>query len=112
MSFVYGAAHVPPETPSLRPLGGRVARRGRAGAAHVPAIWATQVLDTLARTGVPSRAEVTDAAASVAAECVMLNKGPFVEEAVRVLSDILRRMEKHRYKKRSLYRKLRVSSFG
>ena len=58
-------------------------------ASHVPAIWATQVLDTLARTGVPSRAEVTDAAASVAAECVMLNKGPFVEEAVRVLSDIL-----------------------
>ncbi len=43
-------------------------------ASHVPAIWATQVLDTLARTGVPSRAEVTDAAASVAAECVMLNK--------------------------------------
>ncbi len=65
-------------------------------AAHVPAIWATQVLDTLARTGVPSRAEVTDAAASVAAECVMLNKGPFVDEAVRVLADILCRMEQHR----------------
>lgn len=81
-------------------------------ASHVPAIWATQVLDTLARTGVPSRAEVTDAAASVAAECVMLNKGPFVDEAVRVLSDILRRMEKHRYKKRSLFRKLRVSTFA
>ena len=47
-------------------------------ASHVPAIWATQVLDTLARTGVPSRAEVTDAAESVAAECVMLNKGPRV----------------------------------
>jgi pyruvate kinase len=81
-------------------------------AAHVPAIWATQVLDTLARTGVPSRAEVTDAAASVGAECVMLNKGPFVDEAVEVLSDILRRMEEHHYKKRSLYRKLRVSTFG
>jgi pyruvate kinase len=81
-------------------------------ASHVPAIWATQVLDTLARTGVPSRAEVTDAAASVAAECVMLNKGPFVDEAVSVLSDILRRMEKHHYKKRSLYRKLRVSTFA
>jgi pyruvate kinase len=80
-------------------------------ASHVPAIWATQVLDTLARTGVPSRAEVTDAAASVAAECVMLNKGPFVEEAVKVLADILRRMEKHHYKKRSLFRKLRVSTF-
>jgi pyruvate kinase len=55
---------------------------------------------------------VTDAAASVAAECVMLNKGPFVDEAVRVLSGILRRMEKHHYKKRSLYRKLRVSTFA
>lgn len=81
-------------------------------ASHVPAIWATQVLDTLARTGVPSRAEVTDAAASVAAECVMLNKGPFVDEAVSVLVDILGRMEKHHYKKRSLFRKLRVSTFG
>ena len=80
-------------------------------AAHVPAIWATQVLDTLARTGVPSRAEVTDASASVAAECVMLNKGAFVHEAVAVLSSILRRMEQHRYKKRSLFRKLDVSSF-
>jgi len=81
-------------------------------ASHVPAIWATQVLDTLARTGVPSRAEVTDAAASVGAECVMLNKGPFVDQAARVLADILRRMEKHRYKKRSLFRRLRVSTFG
>ncbi len=80
-------------------------------ASHVPAIWATQVLDTLARTGVPSRAEVTDAAASVAAECVMLNKGPFVGDAVTALANILRRMEKHHYKKRSLFRKLRVSTF-
>ncbi len=80
-------------------------------ACHVPAIWATQVLDTLARTGVPSRAEVTDAAESVAAECVMLNKGPYIQEAVRVLADILRRMEKHRDKKRSLFRRLQVSNF-
>jgi pyruvate kinase len=79
-------------------------------ASHVPAIWATQVLDTLARTGVPSRAEVTDAAASVAAECVMLNKGPHIEEAMRVLVDILRRMERHRYKKRSIFRRLAVSA--
>jgi pyruvate kinase len=81
-------------------------------AAHVPAIWATQVLDTLARTGIPSRAEVTDASASVAAECVMLNKGEFIHEAVAVLRGILRRMEQHRYKKRSLFRKLAVSQFG
>ena len=81
-------------------------------ASHVPTIWATQVLDTLARTGLPSRAEVTDAAAGVGAECVMLNKGPFVDRAVAMLSDILRRMEKLHYKKRSLFRKLRVSTFA
>lgn len=81
-------------------------------AAHVPAVWATQVLDTLARTGVPSRAEVTDAAASVAAECVMLNKGAYIQDAVSMLSSILRRMEQHRYKKRSLFRRLEVSSFA
>jgi pyruvate kinase len=77
----------------------------------VPATWATLVLDTLARTGVPSRAEITDAANSVvAAECVMLNKGPFVEDAVLALVNILRRMERHRYKKRSIFRTLRVST--
>jgi pyruvate kinase len=77
-------------------------------AAHVPVIWATEVLDQLARTGRPSRAEVTDAAMAVRAECVMLNKGPYVAEAVGALDDILRRMEKHQYKKHSLYRRLHV----
>ena len=78
-------------------------------AAHVPVIWATQVLDQLARTGRPSRAEVTDAAIAVRAECVMLNKGPYVAEAVAALDDILRRMEQHQYKKRSLYRRLHLA---
>jgi pyruvate kinase len=78
-------------------------------AAHVPVIWATQVLDQLSRTGRPSRAEVTDAAMAVRAECVMLNKGPYVAEAVAALDDILRRMEQHQYKKRSLYRRLHVA---
>ena len=77
-------------------------------AAHVPVIWATQVLDQLARTGRPSRAEVTDAAMAVRAECVMLNKGPYVVDAARALDDILRRMEQHQYKKRSLYRRLHL----
>jgi hypothetical protein len=45
-------------------------------AAHMPVIWATQVLETLAKTGLPSRAEITDAAMGERAECVMLNKGP------------------------------------
>jgi pyruvate kinase len=79
-----------------------------AEAAHLPVVWATQVLDLHARTGRPSRAEVTDAAMSVRAECVMLNKGPYVAEAVAALDDILRRMEQHQYKKRSLYRRLHM----
>lgn len=80
-----------------------------AEAAHLPVIWATQVLDTLARTGIPSRAEVTDASMSVQAECVMLNKGPFVAEACRTLDAILHSMEAHQYKKQSLYRPLKIS---
>lgn len=80
-------------------------------AAHMPVIWATQVLENLAKTGLPSRAEVTDAASSVRAECVMLNKGPFIGDAVSSLDNILRRMESHTYKKRNIYRKLMVAKF-
>jgi pyruvate kinase len=76
-------------------------------AAHVPVIWATQVLDTLARTGLPSRAEVTDAAMAERAECVMLNKGPYIDEAISMLAGILVRMQEHTHKKRSLLRRLR-----
>jgi len=75
-------------------------------AAHVPVIWATQVLENLAKTGLPSRAEVTDAAMGVRAECVMLNKGAYVSRAVETLASILQRMEHHTYKKMSLYREL------
>jgi len=79
-------------------------------AAHVPVIWATQVLDSLAGNGVPTRAEVTDAAAGERAECVMLNKGPHIEEAIEALDDILRRMHGHLEKKRPLLRRLRAWS--
>jgi pyruvate kinase len=78
-------------------------------AAHVPVIWATQVLETLAKTGMPSRAEVTDAAMSVRAECVMLNKGEHIVEAVRFLDNILHRMQAHQVKKRSMLRRLAVA---
>ncbi len=77
-------------------------------AAHVPVVWATQVLDTLARTGHPSRAEVTDAAMGVRSECVMLNKGPHITEAIQALDSILARMQHHQRKKRSLLRRLRA----
>jgi len=82
-------------------------------AAHMPVIWATQVLESLAKTGVPSRSEITDAAMGERAECVMLNKGPYIVTAVRILDDILRRMQSHQEKKRSMLRKLQVASaFG
>jgi pyruvate kinase len=77
-----------------------------AEAAHMPVVWATQVLETLAKTGVPSRAEITDAAMGERAECVMLNKGPHIVDAMRTLDDILRRMQAHQKKKRSLLRAL------
>jgi pyruvate kinase len=75
-------------------------------AAHVPVIWATQVLESLAKTGRPSRAEVTDAAMSVRAECVMLNKGPYILDAMAALDSILSRMGGHQRKKRSMLRRL------
>ena len=78
-------------------------------AAHIPVIWATQVLETLAKEGMPSRAEITDAAMGHRAECVMLNKGPHILAAVRVLDDILRRMQAHQTKKRAMLRELRLA---
>jgi pyruvate kinase len=75
-------------------------------AAHAPVIWATQVLESLARSGMPSRAEITDAAMGERAECVMLNKGPHIVDAVRVLDNILQRMQAHQSKKRSMLRRL------
>jgi pyruvate kinase len=78
-------------------------------AAHVPVIWATQVLESMAKNGMPSRAEVSDAAMSIGAECVMLNKGPFIVETVRFLSGVLERMSGHRIKRRPMMRKLSIS---
>jgi pyruvate kinase len=78
-------------------------------AAHVPAIWATQVLEGLAKDGMPTRAEVTDAAMGQRAECIMLNKGPHIVQATKSLDEILRRMQDHQTKKRSLLRRLRLA---
>ena len=77
--------------------------------AHLPVIWATQVLESLAKYGIPSRSEITDAAMGERAECVMLNKGPYIVTAVRILDDILRRMQAHQEKKRSILRKLHLA---
>ena len=79
-------------------------------AAQVPVIWATQVLESLAKDGLPSRGEITDAAMSVRAECVMLNKGPHIAHAVRFLRDVSRRMTEHSQKTFATHRALKVAA--
>jgi pyruvate kinase len=68
-------------------------------AAHIPVVWATQVLESLVKDGTATRAEATDAAMGQRAECIMLNKGPHLVEAVIFLDGILHRMDRHHTKK-------------
>jgi len=70
-------------------------------AARVPVMWATQVLEQEAKKGLPSRAEITDAAQSQRADCVMLNKGPHILAAIRTLDSILRRMQTLQFQRTS-----------
>jgi pyruvate kinase len=78
-------------------------------AAHVPVIWATQILEGMAKKGAPSRAEISDAVMSSRAECAMLNKGPYIVETVRFLSGVLSRMDQHLDKRMAMLRRLSVS---
>lgn len=78
-------------------------------AAQIPVIWATEVLDKETKKGRPSRAEITDAAMSQRADCVMLNKGPHILAAIHMLDDILRRMQDHQQKKTPKLRKLSIT---
>jgi pyruvate kinase len=81
-----------------------------AEAAQTPVIWATQVLESLAKDGLPSRAEVTDAAMSTRAECVMLNKGPYIGQAIAFLTDVSQRMGRHTTKTFALHGRLNVAA--
>jgi pyruvate kinase len=76
-------------------------------AAHVPVIWATQVLEHLVQKGTPSRGEMTDAAMAARADCVMLNKGPYLLVAIDLLQTLLARMDEHQHKKTPQLRRLR-----
>jgi pyruvate kinase len=40
----------------------------------------------------------------------MLNKGPYIRETLRFLTDVLERIQEHHYKKTARLRKLRVAS--
>ncbi len=79
-------------------------------AAHVPVIWATQVLETLNKSGIATRSEVTDAAHAALADCVMLNKGAHIIQAMETLQDILIRSGGHHVKKRYTFRPLTIAS--
>lgn len=79
-------------------------------AAHVPVIWATQILENMAKKGAPSRAEISDAAMSIRAECTMLNKGANIVETVHFLDGIMQRMASHYHKRRLMMRPLAVCS--
>ncbi|WP_411030674.1 pyruvate kinase [Spongiimicrobium sp. 3-5] len=76
------------------------------GAAHIPVVWATQVLESLAKKGLPSRSEITDATTSLKAECVMLNKGPYITEVLQLLNKILSEMERFHEKNETMLPKL------
>jgi len=80
-----------------------------AEAAHLPVIWATQVLEAEAKKGLPTRAEITDAAMSQRADCVMLNKGPNILGAIHMLDKILRKMQRHQNKKTAKLARLSIS---
>ncbi len=68
-------------------------------AGHIPVVWATQVLENLSKKGLPSRAEITDAASSLKAECVMLNKGSHINRAIGLLHSMLSDLEMFHEKK-------------
>ena len=71
-------------------------------AAHVPVVWATQVLDRLAKKGQATRSEISDVVMAERAECVMLNKGPYITEAIATLDRILGSMQAYQRKKATL----------
>jgi pyruvate kinase len=80
-----------------------------AEAAHLPAIWATEILDSLVKKGKLTRAEISDAVKSVRAECAMLNKGPFISDGLKLLRDIDIRMSAHEHKKMKTLRSLHIA---
>ncbi len=78
-------------------------------AAHIPVIWATQVLENLAKSGIPTRAEISDVVEGAQAECIMFIKGAFIYKAIKTLNNILVRMESHVSKKKSSLRPLHIA---
>ncbi|WP_342387600.1 pyruvate kinase [Salinicoccus bachuensis] len=79
-------------------------------AAHVPVVWATQVVESLVKTGIPTRSEISDVVAGSRSECIMLNKGEYIADGVQVVSEILEKFEDHHYKKTAMLRALGIAN--
>ena len=79
-------------------------------AAHVPVIWATQVLENLNKSGVATRSEITDAAHAAQSDCVMINKGQYIIRVIETLHDVLLRSGGHHVKKRFTFRPLAIAT--
>ena len=77
-----------------------------AEAAHVPVVMATQVLESLAKSGLPTRAEITDAAYALRSEAVMLNKGPHIADAIRILHTLSTKLGRSQRKNRQMLRQI------
>jgi len=71
-------------------------------AAHMPVIWATQVLESMTEHGFPTRGEVTDAADSARADAVMLGIGPYLLDTTAFVHDLLTRIQRIRARSRAL----------
>lgn len=78
-------------------------------AAHAPVIWATQVLESLNKTGMATRSEITDVSHAAMAECIMINKGDHTIKVIETLHEIVQRMGGHHIKKRYTFRPLNIA---
>jgi len=78
-------------------------------AAHAPVIWATQVLESLHKSGIATRAEITDAGRAAMAECIMINKGDHTLQVLQTLRDIAERSRGHKMKNRLVFRVLNIA---
>ena len=72
-------------------------------AAHMPVILATQILENKMKTNTPSRAEISDVAFAHKAECVMLNKGEYELETIKIIKTIFAQMDLIWRKNKLLY---------
>lgn len=80
-------------------------------ASSTPVVWGTEVLATMLDEGIPTRAEITDAGEGSRSECVMLNKGKYMADTVKMLDEILVKMEEHYSKKTPTLRPLNIAKF-